>query len=61
MVAPLFCLVFRDLAKPDNPIVINAPHSRAIRQIYDLPDEVFSGFGDVVLVDGFGITLCAAA
>ena len=61
MVEPLFCFVFRDLAKRDDPIVIDATHSRAIWQIYDLPAEVFLGFGDAVFADGFGITLRAAA
>ena len=61
MVAPLSCFVFRDLAKPDDPIVIDAPHSRAIWQIYDLPAEVFLDFGAAVFADGFGITLRAAA
>ena len=61
MVAPLSCFVFRDLAKPDDPIVIDAPHSRTIWQIYDLPAEVFLDFGAAVFTDGFGITLRAAA
>ena len=61
MLAPLSCFVFRDLAKPDDPIVINATHSRAIWQIYDLPAEVFLDFGEAVFADDFGITLRAAA
>ena len=61
MITPLSCFVFRDLAKPDDPIVIDAPHSRAILQIYDLPAEVFLDFGAAVFTVGFGITLRAAA
>ena len=61
MVAPLSCFVFRDLAKPDDPIVIDAPHGREICQIYDLPAEVFLGFRAAVFADGFEITLRAAA
>ena len=61
MVALLSCFVFRDLAKPDDPIVIDAPHSRTIWQIYDLPAEVFLDFGAAVFANGFGITLRAAA
>ena len=61
MVAPLSCFAFRDLAKPDHPIVINAQHSHAIWQIYDLPAEVFLDFGAPVFADDFGITLRAAA
>jgi hypothetical protein len=60
MVEQVSCFVFRDLAKPDDPIVIDATHSRAILQIYDLPAEVFLGFGEVVFAVGFGITLRAA-
>ena len=61
MAAPLSCFVFRDLAKPDDPIVTDAPHSRAILQIYDLPAEIFLDFGAAVFTLGFGITLRAAA
>ena len=61
MVESLPGFVFRDLAKPDDPIVIDAPHSHAIWQIYDLPAEIFLGFGAVVFADGFRITLRAAA
>ena len=61
MVAPVSCFFFRDLAKPDDPIVIDAPPRRAIWQIYDLPAAVFLGFGAAVFSDGFGITLRAAA
>ena len=61
MVVPLSCFVFRDLAKPDDPIVIDAPHSCAIWQIYDLPAEVSLDFGAAVFADGFGITLRATA
>ena len=61
MVAPLSRFVFRNLAKPDDPIVIDAPPSRTIWQIYDLPAEVFLGFGIAVFADGFRITLRAAA
>ena len=61
MVAPLSCFDFRDLAKPDDPIVIDALRSRSIWQIYDLPAEVFLGFGGAVFTDGFRITLRAAA
>ena len=61
MIAPSSCFVFRDLAKPDDPIVIDAPHGCAILQIYDLPAEVFLDFGAAVFADGFGITLRAAA
>ena len=61
MIAPLSCFVFRDLAKPDDPIAIDAPHSRATLQIYDLPAEVFSDFGAAVFNVGFGITLRADA
>ena len=58
---PLYCFVFRDLAKLDDPIVIDTPDSRAILQIYDLPAEVFLGFGAAVFTDGLRITLRAAA
>ena len=61
MVKPLYGFFFRDLAKLDDPIVIDTPDSRAIWQIYDLPAEVFLGFGAAVFADGFRITLRAAA
>ena len=61
MFEPLSCFVFRDLAKPDDPVVIVATHSRAIWQIHDLPTGVFLSFGGAVFADGLGITLRAAA